>query len=56
MSNGVMVDLDQASFGYQVGEIEILVSSFEKVAVAKETIRKTAKLLGMHAQLLVVWT
>lgn len=48
MSNGVMVDLDQASFGYQVGEIEILVSSFEEVAVAKETIRKTAKLLGMH--------
>lgn len=48
MSNGVMVDVDQASFGYQVGEIEILVSSFEEVAVAKETILKTAKLLGMY--------
>ncbi|XP_022805315.1 thiamine-triphosphatase-like isoform X2 [Stylophora pistillata] len=45
MPDGVVVDLDQASFGYQVGELEVLVSSEKSVEVAKELIQKTAELL-----------
>ena len=47
MPNGVIIDLDQASFGYQVGEMEVIISSEKDVDVAKETIQKTARILGM---------
>ena len=48
MPNGVLIDLDQASFGYQVGELEVVVASEKDIDLAKETIQKTARLLGMH--------
>lgn len=48
MPNGVIIDVDQASFGYQVGELEIVVSCEKDVDLAKETIQKTATILGMH--------
>lgn len=47
MPNRVVVDLDQASFGYQVGELEVVVSNEKNVDAAKETIQRTAELLGM---------
>ena len=49
MRNGVLIDLDQASFGYQVGELEVMPSSEKNINVAKETIQRTAILLGMYA-------
>ena len=48
MPNGVLIDLDQASFGYQVGELEVVVANENDIEMAKETIQKTARLLGMH--------
>lgn len=43
---GVQVDLDQADFGYHVGEIEVLVSEGEDVQSALERIERTARKLG----------
>lgn len=48
MPNGVLIDLDQASFGYQVGELEVVVAKEKDIELAKENIQKTARLLGMH--------
>ena len=48
MPNGVLIDLDQANFGYQVGELEVVVKNGKDIDLAKETIQKTAKLLGMQ--------
>ena len=48
MPNGVLIDLDQASFGYQIGELEVVVANEKDIELAKETIQKTARLLGMH--------
>ena len=48
MPNGVIIDLDQATFGYQVGELEIIVSSEKEVDSARRTVQKTAEILGMH--------
>ncbi|KAM3860632.1 thiamine-triphosphatase [Diretmus argenteus] len=44
---GVQIDLDQADFGYHVGEIEVLVSEEEDVQSALEKIAKTARKLGL---------
>jgi len=52
MPNGVLIDLDQASFGYQVGELEVVVANEKDIEMAKETIQKTARLLGMHKNFL----
>ena len=52
MPNGVLIDLDQASFGYQVGELEVVVANESDIEMAKETIQKTARLLGMHKNFL----
>lgn len=42
----VRVDLDQADFGYCVGEIEVLISEDEEMTSAMQSIEKTAKKLG----------
>lgn len=47
MPNKVTIDLDQTNFGYQVGELELVVSSERDIILAQETIRKTASILGM---------
>lgn len=44
---GVRVDLDQADFGYSVGEIEVLVPEGEDVQPALRKIEKTAQKLGL---------
>ncbi|XP_028290645.1 thiamine-triphosphatase isoform X2 [Gouania willdenowi] len=44
---GVQIDLDQADFGYHVGEIEVLVPEGGDVQCALEKIRKTAQRLGL---------
>lgn len=44
--DGVQVDLDQADFGYSVGEIEILVPEGGDVQSAMEKICRTAQKLG----------
>ncbi|KAF5901185.1 thiamine-triphosphatase isoform X1, partial [Clarias magur] len=41
----VRVDLDQADFGYCVGEIEVLVSEVEEMTSAMQSIEKTAQRL-----------
>lgn len=43
---GVRVDLDQADFGYSVGEIEVLVPEGGDVNSALEKIERTAQKLG----------
>lgn len=48
MPNGVIIDLDEATFGYQVGELEIIVSSEKEVDSARRTIQKTAEILGVE--------
>uniref|UniRef100_A0A8C6TC32 Thiamine-triphosphatase n=1 Tax=Neogobius melanostomus TaxID=47308 RepID=A0A8C6TC32_9GOBI len=45
--DGVQVDLDQADFGYNVGEIEVLVTEGEDVQSALEKIGKAAQKLGL---------
>lgn len=45
--DGVQVDLDQADFGYSVGEIEVLVSEGKDVQFALEKIEKAAQKLGL---------
>ncbi len=42
----VCVDLDQASFGYAVGEVEVLVQRWEDVPEARERTRAIARQLG----------
>lgn len=44
--DGVQVDLDQADFGYSVGEIEVLVPEGGDVQSALEKIGRTAQKLG----------
>lgn len=44
--DGVQVDLDQADFGYSVGEIEVLLSDREDVQSALDKIEKSAQKLG----------
>ncbi|KAJ7365083.1 hypothetical protein OS493_007729 [Desmophyllum pertusum] len=53
MPNGVIIDLDQASFGYEVGELEVVVPSEKDIDLAKETIKKTARLLGIECRIAV---
>lgn len=43
---GVQIDLDQADFGYSVGEIEVLVPEGRNVQSALEKIERTARMLG----------
>lgn len=43
---GVQIDLDQADFGYSVGEIEVLVPEGGDVQPALEKIERTAQKLG----------
>uniref|UniRef100_A0A3Q2CB42 Thiamine triphosphatase n=1 Tax=Cyprinodon variegatus TaxID=28743 RepID=A0A3Q2CB42_CYPVA len=43
---GVQIDLDQADFGYHVGEIEVLVPEGGDMLSAQEKIRQTAQRLG----------
>ncbi|XP_045566479.1 thiamine-triphosphatase isoform X3 [Salmo salar] len=45
--SGVRVDLDQADFGYCVGEIEVLVPKGEDIQSALRKIEKTAQRLGL---------
>ncbi len=42
----VCVDLDQASFGYAVGEVEVMVKEWEEVFRARERTKAIAKHLG----------
>lgn len=42
----VRVDLDQADFGYCVGEIEVLVSEGDEMTSAMQSIEMTAQKLG----------
>lgn len=44
---GVQIDLDQADFGYHVGEIEVLVPDGGDVQSALEKIERTAQKLGL---------
>ena len=43
---GVQIDLDQADFGYTVGEIEVLVQEGQEVGSALEKIERAARRLG----------
>ncbi|XP_010884036.2 thiamine-triphosphatase [Esox lucius] len=45
--SGVRVDLDQADFGYCVGEIEVIVPEGEEIHTALMKIEKTALRLGL---------
>ncbi|XP_053198235.1 thiamine-triphosphatase isoform X2 [Scomber japonicus] len=44
---GVQIDLDQADFGYHVGEIEVLIPEGGDVQSALEKIERTAQKLGL---------
>ncbi|KAL6462927.1 hypothetical protein MHYP_G00293490 [Metynnis hypsauchen] len=46
----VRVDLDQADFGYCVGEIEVLVSEGDDMQSAQQRIQKTAEKLGLGGE------
>ncbi|KAG7317686.1 hypothetical protein KOW79_018721 [Hemibagrus wyckioides] len=46
----VRVDLDQADFGYCVGEIEVLVSEGVETASTMQSIEKTAQKLGLGGE------
>ncbi|KAK3726773.1 hypothetical protein QZH41_010422 [Actinostola sp. cb2023] len=46
--DGVSVDLDVASFGYSVGEIEIVVESEEEIPDAEAKLENLAKKLGIN--------
>lgn len=52
---GVHVDLDQADFGYSVGEIEVLVPEGGDVNSALEKIERTAQKLGELPKLLYLY-
>ncbi|XP_020494267.1 thiamine-triphosphatase isoform X1 [Labrus bergylta] len=47
LEDGVRIDLDQADFGYHVGEIEVLVPEEGDVQSALEKIERTARKLGL---------
>ncbi|XP_054479216.1 thiamine-triphosphatase isoform X2 [Anoplopoma fimbria] len=47
---GLQIDLDQANFGYHVGEIEVLVPEGGDVQSALEKIERTAGKLGLSDQ------
>ncbi|XP_056155695.1 thiamine-triphosphatase isoform X2 [Lampris incognitus] len=47
VEEGVQIDLDQADFGYYVGEIEVMVHEGEDVSSALEKIGKVAAKLGL---------
>ncbi|KAM4718924.1 thiamine-triphosphatase [Anableps anableps] len=47
---GVQIDLDQADFGYHVGEIEVLVPEGGDIQAAQEKIRHTAQKLGLKEE------
>ncbi|XP_032359797.1 thiamine-triphosphatase isoform X1 [Etheostoma spectabile] len=44
---GVQIDLDQADFGFSVGEIEVLLPEGGDVQSALEKIKRTAEMLGL---------
>uniref|UniRef100_A0A3P9K6G4 Thiamine-triphosphatase n=1 Tax=Oryzias latipes TaxID=8090 RepID=A0A3P9K6G4_ORYLA len=46
LEEGVQIDLDQADFGYHVGEIEVLIPEGGDVHSAQEKIRNAAQKLG----------
>ncbi|XP_008436634.1 thiamine-triphosphatase isoform X1 [Poecilia reticulata] len=48
--DGVKIDLDQADFGYHVGEIEVLVPEGGDIQSAQEKIRHTAQRLGLNEE------
>uniref|UniRef100_A0A3B5LAB0 Thiamine triphosphatase n=1 Tax=Xiphophorus couchianus TaxID=32473 RepID=A0A3B5LAB0_9TELE len=48
--DGVKIDLDQADFGYHVGEIEVLVPEGGDIQSAQEKIRHTAQRLGLNQE------
>ncbi|CAL8292169.1 unnamed protein product [Lota lota] len=50
---GVQIDLDQADFGYSVGEIEVLVPDGQDVGSALEKIERVALKLGLTRNLRV---
>lgn len=52
----VRVDLDQADFGYCVGEIEVLVSEEDEMPFAVQTIEKMAQKIGDSNVLISVYT
>ncbi|XP_054621906.1 thiamine-triphosphatase isoform X2 [Dunckerocampus dactyliophorus] len=45
--DGVQVDLDEADFGYRVGEIEVLIPEGGDMQAAMDKIERTAKKLGL---------
>ncbi|AWP20853.1 putative thiamine-triphosphatase [Scophthalmus maximus] len=47
---GVQIDLDQADFGYHVGEVEVLVPEGGDVQAALEKIERTARRLGLTGE------
>ncbi|XP_024135934.1 thiamine-triphosphatase isoform X2 [Oryzias melastigma] len=47
LEEGVQIDLDQADFGYHVGEIEVLIPEGGDVHSAQEKIRDAAQKLGL---------
>ncbi|RVE58961.1 hypothetical protein OJAV_G00199380 [Oryzias javanicus] len=47
LEEGVQIDLDQADFGYHVGEIEVLIPEGGDVHSAQEKIRNAAQKLGL---------
>lgn len=53
---GVQIDLDQADFGYRVGEIEVLIPEGGDVQAALEKIRQTAEKLGINFQTVNTFT
>ncbi|XP_011487104.1 thiamine-triphosphatase [Oryzias latipes] len=48
LEEGVQIDLDQADFGYHVGEIEVLIPEGGDVHSAQEKIRNAAQKLGLN--------
>ncbi|XP_006006386.1 thiamine-triphosphatase [Latimeria chalumnae] len=47
MPGGIHIDLDRANFGYQVGEIEVMVDNVEKIPEAVRKINSVAEKLGL---------
>jgi adenylate cyclase class IV len=46
----MFIDLDSASFGYNIGEIEIMVDSEDDIAQAETKIESLAKRLGKQVR------
>ncbi|XP_067833094.1 thiamine-triphosphatase [Heptranchias perlo] len=47
-AGGLRVDLDRASFGYQVGEIEVMVGGEDEIPAALSRIQELASKLGLE--------